>query len=253
MKSITAIFVSSILVLSPLSVFADNSSTSTSSSSSTSTSDSFSTASSTQDQNQSQNQSDDGDDNDNNQKITICHIPPGNPSNPQTIQIDVSAWQSHVDEHTGDYQGECNVVPPATNTPPTITILGDNPLQVATDTQFIDPGATATDTEDGDLTSHIITTGSVDASTTGTYILTYSVTDSGGLSTSTTRTVLINSTSTTTNNGGGGGNGGGSGGGGGGSGGGGGGNIDGHRQDISTRQFWERYSSSTVASSCSKS
>ncbi|MDH5474720.1 MAG: hypothetical protein OEX22_03410, partial [Cyclobacteriaceae bacterium] len=39
-------------------------------------------------------------------KITICHIPPGNPSNPQTIKIAESAWAAH--EAHGDTLGECN-------------------------------------------------------------------------------------------------------------------------------------------------
>lgn len=88
--------------------------------------------------------------------------------------------------------GYCPVSPE--NTPPTITIIGDNPLNITVDTVFVDPGATATDLEDGDATTtaHIVVSGTVNASTTGSYILTYSVTDSGGLSTSTTRTVVVN-------------------------------------------------------------
>ena len=29
-------------------------------------------------------------------KMTICHIPPGNIDNPQTMIINVSAWPSHA-------------------------------------------------------------------------------------------------------------------------------------------------------------
>ena len=57
---------------------------------------------------------------------------------------------------------------------------------------FTDPGATATDDLDGDLTSSIITTGTVDTSTVGTYTLTYSVSDSASNIVSTTRTVIVN-------------------------------------------------------------
>ncbi|MEK7669155.1 MAG: immunoglobulin-like domain-containing protein [Patescibacteria group bacterium] len=91
----------------------------------------------------------------------------------------------------------CNE-PPAENTPPIITLIGANPLQITVNTPFVDPGATATDTEDGDATTtaHIIVTGTVNASTTGSYILTYSVTDSGGLSTSITRDVVVSATTT---------------------------------------------------------
>ncbi len=37
--------------------------------------------------------------------ITICHYPPGNPANPQTITIPISAWPAH--EAHGDHIGSC--------------------------------------------------------------------------------------------------------------------------------------------------
>ena len=46
--------------------------------------------------------------------------------------------------------------------------------------------------EDGDLTSAIVKTGTVNASTTGTYILTYVVKGSGNLYATTTRAVNVN-------------------------------------------------------------
>ena len=85
----------------------------------------------------------------------------------------------------------CNNDVTPVNHPPVITLIGDNPLYVRQDTTFTDPGATATDQEDGNITSKIVVTGSVDTHTFGTYILTYSVTDSGGLTASTTRSVGI--------------------------------------------------------------
>src|SRR2546429_497367 len=52
---------------------------------------------------------------DNGKKITICHVPPGNTGNPQTITIAAAAWK--VDGkgegghgpglHGGDYLGPC--------------------------------------------------------------------------------------------------------------------------------------------------
>ena len=38
-------------------------------------------------------------------KVTICHIPPGNPANAHTISIGFSAWKAH--QKHGDYEGEC--------------------------------------------------------------------------------------------------------------------------------------------------
>ncbi|MCR9251462.1 MAG: DUF4382 domain-containing protein [bacterium] len=46
-----------------------------------------------------------GDSGDDGGRITICHIPPGNPDNARTIEIDASAWPAH--EAHGDYLGEC--------------------------------------------------------------------------------------------------------------------------------------------------
>lgn len=43
-------------------------------------------------------------------KITICHYPPGNPDNPQTITISENAWAAHQ-EH-GDTLGPCEGVSP---------------------------------------------------------------------------------------------------------------------------------------------
>ena len=67
-------------------------------------------------------------------KITICHIPPGNPQNPQTITVGISALPAHVAH--GDTVGACSattttvvtttvVIGTTTTTPlPTTTILG---------------------------------------------------------------------------------------------------------------------------------
>lgn len=40
-------------------------------------------------------------------KVTICHVPPGNPENPQTITIGEPAVASHFAEHPGDHYGPC--------------------------------------------------------------------------------------------------------------------------------------------------
>jgi len=50
--------------------------------------------------------------NDKDHKVTICHYPPGNPGNPQTISIDKSALETHLSLH-GDYEGPCTESPTA--------------------------------------------------------------------------------------------------------------------------------------------
>jgi prepilin-type N-terminal cleavage/methylation domain-containing protein len=42
-----------------------------------------------------------------NHKVTICHVPPGNPENAHDIDIDIHSLQTHIDHH-GDYWGPCN-------------------------------------------------------------------------------------------------------------------------------------------------
>jgi len=78
------------------------------------------------------------------------------------------------------------------NTPPVITISGDNPLEVLLGGTFTDPGATAEDAEDGDLTHDIIVNGdTVITNTEGSYNVVYHVTDSGGLTDEKTRVVNV--------------------------------------------------------------
>jgi hypothetical protein len=52
------------------------------------------------------------------QKITICHIPPGNGGNPQTLCIAPNAVGQHIPGHGGDYLGACGAVSPCTNLKP---------------------------------------------------------------------------------------------------------------------------------------
>ena len=40
------------------------------------------------------------------QKVTICHSPPGNPNNKQTLEVGISALQAHIDH--GDKIGACD-------------------------------------------------------------------------------------------------------------------------------------------------
>lgn len=83
--------------------------------------------------------------------------------------------------------------PVVVNEPPTITILGTNPTTTVQNLPYVDEGATATDTEDGDLTASITITPELplDTSATGTKEIVYSVTDLGGLTGYATRTVAI--------------------------------------------------------------
>lgn len=44
-------------------------------------------------------------------KVTICHVPPGNPANAHSITIDESALPAHLLLHGGDTLGPCVINP----------------------------------------------------------------------------------------------------------------------------------------------
>ena len=67
------------------------------------------------------------------------------------------------------------------DTAPEITLLGASPLEIHQGTTFTDPGATANDNVDGDLSADIVVGGdTVDTDTLGDYTLTYNVSDAAG-------------------------------------------------------------------------
>ncbi|MEO0578900.1 MAG: immunoglobulin-like domain-containing protein, partial [Pseudomonadota bacterium] len=78
-------------------------------------------------------------------------------------------------------------------TPPVITVVGDNPLSVAQTSTFTDPGFTAIDIVDGDITGQVVVGGdTVDTAVVGTYVITYDVTDAeGNAAVQVTRTVNV--------------------------------------------------------------
>lgn len=79
------------------------------------------------------------------------------------------------------------------NSKPVITLIGSATITITQGDGFTDPGATANDPEDGDITDDIVAGGTVNASTPGTYTLTYNVTDSDSAAADeVTRTTVVN-------------------------------------------------------------
>ena len=70
--------------------------------------------------------------------------------------------------------------------------MGSSTINIEIESLFEDPGAIATDIEDGDISSFINITGDLDTSISGTYILVYEVSDSSGNSSSISRTIIVN-------------------------------------------------------------
>ena len=74
-------------------------------------------------------------------------------------------------------------------TPPIITLKGNPTVTIVQGTTYIDAGATAKDNIDG--TVQVVTTGSVNSSKVGTYIITYTATDKTGNRATKKRTVNV--------------------------------------------------------------
>ncbi len=84
------------------------------------------------------------------------------------------------------------VVNVVNNTAPVIKLLGENPQTILVNTAYTELNATATDDFDGDLTAQItIDISNVNTSASGTYQVSYSVTDSNGATGTVTRTVNV--------------------------------------------------------------
>ena len=80
----------------------------------------------------------------------------------------------------------------ADDTPPVITIIGDDPLTIQVGSKYTDPGYTRTDdTDDAKDTRCALDTSSLDVDTPGTYTVTYTCTDLSGNQGTATRTVIV--------------------------------------------------------------
>lgn len=75
--------------------------------------------------------------------------------------------------------------------PPVITLKGGATLTLEWGEKYTDPGCTAEDNCDGDITGQVKISGKVDSHIAGRYILTYSVSDEWGNAVSCTRTVQV--------------------------------------------------------------
>tara|TARA_B110000046_G_scaffold77400_1_gene85466 strand:- start:360 stop:2696 length:2337 start_codon:yes stop_codon:yes gene_type:complete len=76
---------------------------------------------------------------------------------------------------------------------PVVTLIGAASISLTQGDTYAEQGATASDTEDGDISSAIVIAGdTVDTNTPGTYAVTYTVTDADGNTTVASRNVEVN-------------------------------------------------------------
>lgn len=78
--------------------------------------------------------------------------------------------------------------------PPVITVIylnGDKNIYMSQGSDYVEPGYNAIDAIDGDLTNKVNVNSNVDTSKKGTYQIIYSVVNSAGVTTTETRTIIV--------------------------------------------------------------
>ncbi len=89
-------------------------------------------------------------------------------------------------EKTGKYAtAEVDLIPPV------VTLKGDNPLKISLGVEFTDPGATALDNVDGDVSDSIKSSNNVNTMQAGSYKVTYTVQDAMQNEATAERTVTV--------------------------------------------------------------
>ncbi|HIC79100.1 MAG TPA: DUF5011 domain-containing protein [Sulfurovum sp.] len=84
---------------------------------------------------------------------------------------------------------------------PVITLLGDKTIEIPLGQRTVnEPGFTATDIQDGDITYAVNVTNNIDLNNPGTYTVTYDVMDSEGFKDVKTRTIVILDPNSSNNN-----------------------------------------------------
>lgn len=125
---------------------------------------------------------------------TIIDIPPSNISG--TVNTSVEGTYTITYSYSGASPKSRKVIVAkaqtiSDTTKPVITLLGTSPMTIVRGSVFTDPGATATDNLDGNITERIIKSGKVNTNVMGTYYINYDVNDSSG-NKAITKTRIIN-------------------------------------------------------------
>lgn len=101
-----------------------------------------------------------------------------------TDQVTVTQTEDAIDYTSTDAHGNTataqRTLVYVDTTPPVITLSGNSEMTIQSGDNFSDPGYTAQDAGDGDVTASVTTSGTVDPGAPGDYTITYSVTDSAG-------------------------------------------------------------------------
>ena len=94
-------------------------------------------------------------------------------------------------EDDAEYEDVSDAPPENDTTPPVLTLLDGDKISLYEGYILIEPGYVAIDDVDGDITSEVVVTGTVNSNVLGVYTLTYSVSDSAGNKTEAKRVIEV--------------------------------------------------------------
>lgn len=110
-------------------------------------------------------------------------------------EADLSKLGTYPVTYTANYNGKSKSIDVnikvVDKTGPEIKLKGGNEIHWRLGKEFKDPGYTAVDDVDGDVTANVTVEGNVDTNTEGSYTLTYKVKDSSGNETTVERKVTV--------------------------------------------------------------
>lgn len=111
-------------------------------------------------------------------------------------KVDTSVYGANyitytVTDSNGNKAEKQRIVVVIETTPPELTLLGESRVFLKVGETYHEAGYTAIDNADGDITKHVVVTGSVDTSKTGAYYLTYTSTDTSNNVSTETRSVFV--------------------------------------------------------------
>lgn len=109
------------------------------------------------------------------------------------IDVDENNYEKHyiVKDSSGNETEVIRYIKIIDNVAPKISLRGKSVVSILTGSTYNEQGATAQDNKDGDISSQIQISGEVDTSKDGTYIVTYTVSDSNGNESKEQRKVIV--------------------------------------------------------------
>ncbi len=96
-----------------------------------------------------------------------------------------------VNDSVGNIASATRTINVVDTTPPVLTLIGSNPLIIEAGSAYSEPGATAADSHDGNITGAITITGTASTNALGNYTINYTINDSSGNAASASRTVEV--------------------------------------------------------------